>query len=193
MARKQGFIWTLTHGPMGVGLVLVAAAAATFFAVRGCDGGGLGAAGADVGTVRLGGKDFHLELALDGETRFKGLSGRTFIEPDGGMLFAFPYSGDMQFVMRDCPIPIDIAFLDSTGRITAMHEMTPEPPRTEEEKTLDPATGMNTQYEARLRKYPSRFDAQFVIEVAGGTLRTLPIKAGDKVDLDVRALKKAAQ
>jgi uncharacterized membrane protein (UPF0127 family) len=176
---------------MGVGLVLVAAAAATFFAVRGCESGGV--LGADVGTVNLGGKDFHLELALDPETRFHGLSGRTFIEPDGGMLFAFPSPLDLSFVMRDCPIPIDIVFIDSTGRITAMHEMTPEPPRTEDEKVMDPATGTNTHYEDRLKKYPSRFDAQFVIEVAGGTLKTLPLKAGDKVDLDVKALKRRAK
>lgn len=186
-------VWTVTHGPIGVGLVVLVAAAASFLAVRGCEAGGFGgrALGAEVGTVRMGGRSFHLELALDADTRFKGLSGRTFIEPDGGMLFAFPQPADLNFVMRDCPIPIDIVFLDPTGRITAMHEMVPEPPPTEAEKAVD-ANGISG-YEKRLKKYPSRFDAQFVIEVAGGTLRTLPIKPGDKVDLDIQGLKRAAK
>src|ERR1041385_5543414 len=66
--------------------------------------------------VNLDGKKFHLELALDDTTRFKGLSDRTDIPADGGMLFVFPRPVTTAFVMRDCPVPIDIIFLDGSGR-----------------------------------------------------------------------------
>jgi uncharacterized membrane protein (UPF0127 family) len=191
MARREGLIWTLTHGGVGSVLLLAVAAAAALLATRGCDN--KESVGAAVATVSLGGKSFHLELALDQETRFKGLSGRTFIEPDGGMLFVFTRPLRLDFVMRDCPIPIDIVFLDGSGRITATHEMTPEPPRSEVEKVIDPATGANQAYEDRLKRYSSGFDAQFVIEIRGGTLKTLNLKRGDKVNLDVAALKSRAK
>jgi len=156
---------------------------------------------ADVAVVKLGSRTFHLEVAATPEKRFRGLSNRTFIEPDGGMLFVFP---DRQvqvhsFVMRDCPIPIDIVYLDKAGRITAMHKMTPEPPRTDAEKQLSAPyegapdwTWTNDQYEDRLKRYPSRFASQFVIELAGNTLDSLDLKEGQKVEIDVAGLKALA-
>src|SRR3954462_15091120 len=72
--------------------------------------------------VTIDGKKFKLELALDGDTRFHGLSGRTEIPADGGMLFVFPQPVTTAFVMRDCPIPIDIIFLDGAGRVVATHK-----------------------------------------------------------------------
>jgi uncharacterized membrane protein (UPF0127 family) len=142
--------------------------------------------------VTLDGKKFHLELALEPEKRFKGLSGRTEIPAEGGMLFVFPQPLVTAFVMRDCPIPIDIIFLDGTGRITAMHKMLREGDRSEEEKVLD-ANGINQKYEDRLKKYPSKFAAQFVIELKGNTLDTLKLKEGQKIELDIPDLKKRAK
>jgi uncharacterized membrane protein (UPF0127 family) len=145
--------------------------------------------------IKLGGKTFVLELALDTEHRFKGLSGRTEIKPEGGMLFVFPDSDVtvQKFVMRDCPIPIDIVYLDKGGRITAFHKMTIEPPRKDDEKEnvlphgAPPGTPdwarMNAKYEARLKPYSSKHDSQFVIELKGNTLDTLKLKEGDKVEL----------
>jgi uncharacterized protein len=143
--------------------------------------------------VKLNGKTFHLELALDSTTRFKGLSDRTSIDPEGGMLFVFPRPETLSFVMRDCPVDIDIIFLDGTGRVLATHQMKAESPRTEDEKKLDPATGSNKAYEDRLKKYSSGYDAQFVIELKGGTLDQLNIKKGDKISLDVVKLKQRAK
>jgi uncharacterized membrane protein (UPF0127 family) len=177
-------------------LLLIGAAAVTVFTLRGCDETATG----DTALVRIGGKPFHLELALDDKTRFQGLSGRAHIEPDGGKLFVFPRPIDTGFVMRDCPIPIDVIYVDPTGRIVAMHEMQPEPPRTEAEKKLSPPypnapewNWTNEDYEGRMKRYPSRHAAQFVIELAGGTYRTLGIKEADKVDLDIDGLKRRAQ
>ena len=138
--------------------------------------------------VMVGGKKFHLELALDQDTRTKGLSGRTEIPADEGMLFVFPNAQPLGFVMRDCPIPIDIIFLDGSGRVVATHKMTVEADRTEEEKPLD-SRGFNDKYEERLKKYYSGFAAQYAIELKGNTLDTIKVNKNDKIELDMPILK----
>jgi len=94
---------------------------------------------------------------------------------------AFPSASLIQFVMRDCLVPIDIAFLDAAGRVVAMHEMTPEEPRREGESEL--------AYERRLKTYPSRFPAQFAVETAGGRLREVGLEVGQRVEFDLERLK----
>lgn len=138
-------------------------------------------------SLSISGKKFRLELAIDQPTRVKGLGGRTEIAADGGMMFVFP---DAQvavqgFLMRDCPIAIDIVFLDPRGRIVAFHEMKPEEPRKQGES--------EAAYENRLKRYSSRFPAQFAIELKGGTIPSLNLKEGQKIEFDAEALKKRAK
>lgn len=135
--------------------------------------------------VVIQGETFWLEPALDADTRNKGLGGRTEIDAHGGMVFTFTQAMQLYFVMRDCLVDIDIAFLDGTGRVTAIHEMPIEEPQREDESDLD--------YENRLVRYPSKFSAQFVIEVASGTLKRLGLKNGDLVELDTVSLKARAR
>jgi hypothetical protein len=71
-----------------------------------------------------------------------------------------------------------------------MHKMLAEPPATEAEKQIDPATGL-AKYEARLKKYPSKFAAQFVIELKGNTLDALKLKEGQKIEVDADLKKRA--
>jgi uncharacterized membrane protein (UPF0127 family) len=89
----------------------------------------------------------------------------------------FPFGGPRltAFVMRDCPIAIDVAFLDAEGRVISVHEMQPEPPR-------KPGESMN-EYESRLRTYPSGLPAWFAFETAGGRLRALGVHGGDRIEL----------
>ncbi len=136
-------------------------------------------------TVSLGDRTFRLELALDGESRTRGLMDREAIEPDGGMLFAFPDVAMRSFWMKNCLTDMDIAFLDGSGRITAMHTMRIEPPQRPEEPEW--------AYEWRLRGYSSLRPAQFAIEVAPGTLEELGLRRGDQVPLDWAALKRRAR
>ena len=181
-------------GPLGLLVAATMAAAAggalvLTVGLPGCDE----QTAAGVERVHLGGKTFYLELSDDFQSRQKGLSGREHIEPNGGMLFVFPDEqvAVQNFVMRDCPIDIDIIFLDPNGRIIAMHEMKAEAPRGDGEGTAGGPT--NFAYENRLKKYSSKFRAQFAIELAGGTLPSLDLKEGDQVDIDVRRLKDAAR
>jgi len=144
----------------------------------------------NVERVTIKGETFFLELALDDETRFKGLSGRTHIEPDGGMLFVFPNASVRQFVMRDCFTDIDIIYLDGSGRVVAQHAMVKEPPRGPGEGEVGE---INRRYENRLRRYSSRHPAQFVIELAPGSLDRLELSEGDRIDLDIDRLKRIAR
>ncbi len=130
--------------------------------------------------VVIDGKTFHLDIVADDATRTKGLGDRRELAPDEGMLFSFPESRIRTFVMRDCYIDIDIIFLDSAGNIVAMHHMPIEEPKKPDESQY--------QYEIRLKKYPSRFNAQYAIELAGGTLEKLNLKPGDHIDLDTKYL-----
>lgn len=148
---------------------------------------------ANVAKIKLNGKTFLLEIAADADKRFLGLGKRDSIEPDGGMLFVFPaqHVQVQNFVMRDCKFPIDIIFLDSAGRVLAMHTMKVEPERGPDEQP--DALGFNDKYDNRLPKYSSRYPSQFVIELKGGTLQSLNLKEGDLVKYDWEALKKIAR
>ena len=181
--RKRGIL-----GAAGA-LFFVAAMAAFAFtgAAPSCEDRSVGG---DVQTVKVGGKWFHLELALDPATQSKGLGQREFIEDDGGMLFVFKRAEPRSFVMRDCPIPIDIVFLDGAGRVVSMYAMVPEAPRGEGEGAVGE---VNRRYEDRLKPYHSRFASQFVLEFKGGTLEKLALKPGDKIDLDWAALARRAE
>jgi hypothetical protein len=136
--------------------------------------------GREVVFVALGGETFTLELALDPAARQRGLSGRGEIPRNGGMLFVLPRPGPLAMVMRDCPAPIDVAFLDAQGRVVAVHEMAVEPPRAPGESPY--------AYEARLPLYPSDGPVHFAVETAGGRLRELGVGVGARVGLDAPAL-----
>lgn len=138
--------------------------------------------------VTIDGQTFNLELALDEATRSKGLGDRTEIAPDGGMLFSFRTSDKREFVMRDCFTPIDIIFLDGTGRVTAKHKMAVEPPRGEGEGEGEIGDYQNRTYAMRLKRYSSRFSAKYAIELAGNTLDGLKIEVGDRIELDTEML-----
>ena len=126
--------------------------------------------------LSIGGERFTLEVARDPAVQYRGLGGRTQIDPHGGMLFVFPSPRATSFVMRDCPIPIDVAFLDASGRVISLHEMPPEPARRADETPM--------AYESRLKQYPSGLPALFAIETAGGRLRQLGVKGGDVIEID---------
>lgn len=126
--------------------------------------------------LTLRGRTFHLELAADSAARMRGMGGRSHIPEGSGMLFSFREAAPRHFLMRDCVVPLDIAFLDTEGRVTAVHTMPVEPPRRAGETPLT--------YEARLPLYGSGAPAQFVMEAAGGALFAAGVQAGDLAEFD---------
>lgn len=134
--------------------------------------------------VVLKGERFWVEPALDDSVRIKGLGGRESIDADGGMLFVFPQSRQLEFVMRDCLVDIDIAYLDDAGRVLSMHTMVVEPRKPGESDSV---------YESRLKRYSSRFAARMALELRAGTLKRLGVQPQDVVELDLAGLKARAR
>ena len=69
-------------------------------------------------------KDTSIEVTLDTveiadtpEERAQGLSGRTSIPDDHGMLFVFPEAGSYGFWMKDMQTSIDIIWLSDDGEV----------------------------------------------------------------------------
>ena len=135
--------------------------------------------------VKLDGTSYTLDIVADDETRERGLGGVTSLPEYGGMLFVFKDSRLRSFVMRDCLIDIDIIFLDPTGRIVAMHHMPFEAPRAEDESL--------SIYERRLKRYSSRFNAKYAIEIIGGRLEGMNLKEGQLIKLDPEYLESIVQ
>jgi len=133
-------------------------------------------------SVGLAGERWHLELVANAPSRHLGMGHRKRIPKGTGMLFSFLRAEPLAFVMRDCLVPIDIAYLDPQGRVVAIHTMAVEPPRRRGESLID--------YEERLPGYTSDAPAQFAIEVAGGSFAALGLAVGDVVEFDRAAVLK---
>ena len=174
----------MAHASMMIGRTLwLSLALALVLAGSGCENAPEAKPG--LVTVRVADAVFYLEPALDNAKRVPGLGHREEIADDGGMIFAFPNRAERSFIMRHCPIPIDIAYVSDTGRIVTMYEMQPETPQAEGESDWD--------YEKRLKRYPSRFPVRFVLEFSGGRLDELGVSVGDEVRFDMDDLKRRAK
>jgi uncharacterized membrane protein (UPF0127 family) len=129
----------------------------------------------DTTTVRIvtpgGVTRLHVELAMSPEQRSMGLMERSSLSDSAGMLFLYDKDepATSGFWMYRTRIPLDIAFLDSTGRVVAIRRMTP--------CTATLASGCPT-YEAGV---PYRA----ALEVSAGALARYGIAPGAQVELPV--------
>lgn len=92
-----------------------------------------------------------------------GLSNRSSLAADSGMVFVFSSDTQTPFWMKDTLIPLSIAFISSDGTIVEIQDMQPE---TE-----------NLHYPAKLYRY--------AVEANQGYFRNNGIVAGDRVDLQL--------
>jgi uncharacterized membrane protein (UPF0127 family) len=137
-----------------------------------------------VETVAINGHIFNLEVAATPAQREHGLMFRKDddIPFDGGMIFVFPDDAVRRFWMCNTPAPLDIAFVDRNGRVTAMHTMYPEPEQQPQET--------DEAYRERLPLYSSRKPCRYAIEFKAGTFGLLDLKVGDRIALDAERLRK---
>ncbi len=112
--------------------------------------------------VTINGTTWKVELATTDYARQKGLSGRKSLVDGTGMLFIYPREKVMTFWMKDCLIPLDIAFIDKDMRVINIETMAVEP----DGRTL----------------YSSSKPAQFALEVPAGALEKAGVQPGDKVN-----------
>ena len=115
--------------------------------------------------VKIGPNTWVVELAMTRNARYAGLSGRGQL-PDGtGMLFIYPEPIPLKFCMRGCLIPIDIVFIGFDLRVVNTYAMQVEPGR------------------RGLASYSSGVEAQYALELPGGTVRKCGIRNGDQIEL----------
>lgn len=67
----------------------------------------------------FGGVSLRIEYTTTETERERGLSGRTEIPENYGMLFVFPKDDYYGFWMKDTLVPIDIFWLDSKGHVVS--------------------------------------------------------------------------
>lgn len=135
--------------------------------------------------LEIAGEVFELEVAADSASREEGLMHRQRIDDHGGMLFVYPETqAELRFWMKNCPIDIDILYVDHEGRIVSTYRMKSAPAMRKGES--------EEGYDARLPRYPSKRPAQFAIELKAGTIERLKIKPGEVIEMDVKRLEAMA-
>lgn len=124
-------------------------------------------ANANFGTVTIGSKDFHVEIADTSAKRERGLSGRSSIGSDG-MLFVFDSPAIYPFWMKDMKFPLDLIWINNN----AVVEVDPgvQPPKPGEEPVrIMPSAPANYVLEV-----PVGFANQYLIEVGTRVKVELP-------------------
>jgi len=109
-------------------------------------------------TAEFGGVSLRIEYATTTAARERGLSGRTNVPSDYGMLFVFPKDDWYGFWMKDMLVPIDMFWLDAQGHVVSIVQ--------------DAAT---STYPGVF--YPSA-PARYVLETAAGFARAQGIEIG---------------
>ena len=107
-----------------------------------------------------GDRQFNIELAETDAQRGRGLMFRREMAADAGMLFDYARPQRVTMWMRNTILPLDMLFIDKTGRITRIAERT-----VPQSETL----------------ISSRRRVLGVLELNAGTAKRLGIKPGDRV------------
>ena len=120
-------------------------------------------------TIFVGETKIQVEIASTAESRAKGLSGRTDLLNDSGMLFIFD-SKDVSpiFWMKDTLIPLDIIWIKDRSVVKI-------------DKNVEPANPDTPDSELKLY-YPGK-PIDYVLEVKSGYSDAHGILVGSKVDL----------
>ncbi len=103
---------------------------------------------------------FSVEVADDARERGVGLMNREEMATGAGMLFVYDRPQPVSFWMRNTLIPLDMIFMDESGRVTRIHENA---------VPLDETS------------IPGGDDVQFVLEINGGLSKRLGIEVGSEL------------
>jgi len=114
------------------------------------------------------------EIAVDVERRSTSegidvgmMMRKRFDGENRGMLFEYPAAAYRHFWMKNCPIPIDVAYING-GRIEEIHEM-------------EPGFGIEPRL---LPYYDSGATAKYALEMPGGWFAARGVEAGDPVRIE---------
>jgi uncharacterized membrane protein (UPF0127 family) len=73
----------------------------------------------------LGAEELNAELARTPLQQQTGMMFRTNMEENAGMLFPLPYTQRTAFWMKNCPLPLSIAYINPEGVIEEIHDLQP--------------------------------------------------------------------
>ena len=118
--------------------------------------------------VRVAEVVFPVELAVEPDDRFQGLSGRAFLDSGTGMLFVFEEEDRLRFWMREMEFSLDIVWIGAGCQVVDISEDVPAP---------DPGTPLDA-----LPRYSPDAPARYVLEINGGESAARGLGAGDWVE-----------
>ena len=113
-------------------------------------------------TVTIGGVAFNLDVAADDASLARGLSNRTLLPQDAGMLFVFPTEEIVTFWMKDMLFPVDVLFINSSGSIIDI-------------QTMQTESGVADE---QLTRYQSSGPALFALEINAGLAEQFGFQTG---------------
>jgi uncharacterized protein len=113
-------------------------------------------------TTASGVHEFGVWIAADDRSRERGLMYVRELPPGGGMLFLFEQPQPLAFWMKNTYLSLDLIFIDPAGRVLNIAANT-------RPHSLDPI--------------PSDGEAIAVLEVLGGTARSIGLKPGNLLTL----------
>jgi uncharacterized membrane protein (UPF0127 family) len=122
--------------------------------------------GGPSGRVTVGEHTFTVTVADDPDEREAGLSKKTSLPEDQGMLFVFEKPGNYPFWMKEMQFPLDIIFITDDKVVTIYPNV--QPPETES---------------ASLPLYRPTAPADKVLEINAGLAEQYGIKQGDTVQV----------
>ena len=118
-------------------------------------------------TISIKGLTLTVEIASTPAARICGLSNRFRLPKNHGMLFVYPNLRNRAFWMKDTYIPLSVAFLDESGRIINLQNMTP----------------VDTE-----KRYYSSRPVKYALEVNQGWFDKHEIEVGDTVEIKLPIL-----
>jgi uncharacterized membrane protein (UPF0127 family) len=75
--------------------------------------------------VWVGAEELVTEMALNGEQQMTGMMWRTNLPENTAMIFVHPTPRQAGYWMKNCYVPLSIAYIDTDGVILEIHDMKP--------------------------------------------------------------------
>jgi uncharacterized membrane protein (UPF0127 family) len=120
-------------------------------------------------TLDVAGHTVHAEVALDDASRARGLMWRPTLADDRGMLFIEQRTRSTRFWMKNCSLPLSIAFIRDDGTIANIHEMQAET--------------QHRSSDSDYPRYPSTGPVRYALEMRAGWFAERGISAGARVTI----------
>lgn len=109
------------------------------------------------------GTRIRVEVMTHPNDMLRGMMFRESLEPDRGMLFLYGSPGKYSYWMFQVKIPLDILWMDASRTVVEISENTPPCPADSK----------------RCQTYGGKYPAQFILELAAGTVAKHNLRVGN--------------